>query len=66
VRPLSFHVLGPLEVRDRDRALAVGGGQQRALLAVLLLHANEIVSADRLIDALWGAAPPPKIGRAHV
>jgi len=59
VRRLSFHVLGPLEVRDGGRALALGGGHQRALLAVLLLHANEVVSADRLIDALWGAAPPP-------
>jgi DNA-binding SARP family transcriptional activator len=59
VRPLSFRVLGPLEVREHDRALAVGGGHQRALFAMLLLHANEIVSADRLLDALWGAAPPP-------
>ncbi len=59
MRRLEFRLLGPLEVRERDRALAFGGGQQRALLAVLLLHANEVVSADRLIDALWGAAPPP-------
>jgi DNA-binding SARP family transcriptional activator len=59
VRSLSFSVLGPLEVRDRDRALPIGGGQQRAVLAMLLLHANEVVSADRLVDALWGAAPPP-------
>jgi DNA-binding SARP family transcriptional activator len=59
VRPLAFRVLGPLEVLDGDRALAFGGSRQRALLAMLLLHANELVSADRLIDALWGAAPPP-------
>jgi DNA-binding SARP family transcriptional activator len=58
VRPLEFRLLGPLEVVDRDRPLALGAGQQRALFAVLLLHANEVVSADRLIDAVWGAAPP--------
>ena len=44
---------------EHDRALAVGAGHQRALLAMLLLHANEIVSADRLVEALWGAMPPP-------
>jgi DNA-binding SARP family transcriptional activator len=56
---MEFRLLGPLEVLDRDRVLAIGAGHQRALLAMLLLHANEIVSADRLIDALWGAEPPP-------
>jgi len=58
VGPLEFRLLGPLEVVDGDRTLALGAGQQRALFAMLLLHANEVVSADRLIDALWGAAPP--------
>jgi DNA-binding SARP family transcriptional activator len=57
VQPLSFRVLGPLEVVDGDRVVAVGG-QQRSMLAMLLLHANQVVSVDRLIDALWGAAPP--------
>ncbi|HET8759110.1 MAG TPA: AfsR/SARP family transcriptional regulator [Solirubrobacteraceae bacterium] len=51
-------MLGPLEVLERDRVVALGGGQQRALLAMLLLHANEVVSGDRLIDALWGDDPP--------
>ena len=55
---MEFRVLGPLEVAERDRSLALGGHKQRALLAVLLLHANEVVSADRLIDELWGDAPP--------
>ena len=41
--------------RARHRALALGAGKQRSLFAMLLLHANEIVSTDRLIDALWGA-----------
>jgi WD40 repeat protein/DNA-binding SARP family transcriptional activator len=41
-------------VREEGEALPLGGTKQRALLAVLLLHANEVVSVDRLIDALWG------------
>jgi DNA-binding SARP family transcriptional activator len=63
VLPLSFRVLGPLEVLENDRSLPLGGGQQRALLAMLLLHANEVVSADRLIDALWGDAPAQNAGK---
>ena len=39
--------------------VTVGGARQRALLAVLLLHANETLSGDRLIDELWGDHPPP-------
>jgi DNA-binding SARP family transcriptional activator len=56
---MDFRLLGPLEVLEHDRLLALGGGRQRSLLAVLLLHANEVVSNDRLIDALWGQSPPP-------
>ena len=55
---MEFRLLGPLEVLDGDRAVAIGGGKRRALLALLLLHANEVVSADRLIDELWGERPP--------
>jgi DNA-binding SARP family transcriptional activator len=55
---MEFRLLGPLEVADRDRSLALGGVKQRSLLAVLLLHANEVVSTDRLIDELWGGEPP--------
>jgi DNA-binding SARP family transcriptional activator len=56
---MEFKVLGPLEVCEGTRSLAVGRGKERALLALLLLHANEVVSKDRLIDALWGESPPP-------
>lgn len=56
---IEFRILGPLEVLDRDGVVTVGGTRQRALLAVLLLHANETLSADRLIDELWGEQPPP-------
>ncbi|HET8754706.1 MAG TPA: BTAD domain-containing putative transcriptional regulator [Solirubrobacteraceae bacterium] len=56
---MEYRILGPLEVADRDREVLLGGGRQRSLLALLLLHANEVVSSERLIDELWGDAPPP-------
>jgi predicted ATPase/DNA-binding SARP family transcriptional activator len=55
---MEFRVLGPLEVFGADGPIAIGGAKQRALLAVLLVHANSVVSADRLVDVLWGDAPP--------
>jgi DNA-binding SARP family transcriptional activator len=54
---LDFAILGPLEVRLDNLLLPLGGFRQRALLAMLLLHANEVVSSDRLLEELWGAAP---------
>jgi DNA-binding SARP family transcriptional activator/streptogramin lyase len=54
----EFRILGPLEVRENGRALAIGAGKQRALLALLLLDAGDVVSTDRLIDNLWGERPP--------
>ena len=56
---MQFGILGPLEVSDEVRRVEIGGHKQRALLASLLLHANEVVSLDRLIDELWGETPPP-------
>jgi DNA-binding SARP family transcriptional activator len=53
---MEFLILGPLEAHDGGRKLPLGGAKQRALLAMLLLHANEVVSSDRLIDALWSDA----------
>ena len=50
---MEFRLLGPFEVVDHDRLLALGGRKQRSLLAILVLHANEVVSTDRLIDELW-------------
>lgn len=55
---MLFRVLGPLDVEHEDRSLPLGGHKQRALLALLLLHADEVVSRDVLIDELWGAQPP--------
>jgi DNA-binding SARP family transcriptional activator len=57
-RAVEFRILGPLEVRDADRVLPLGTRQQRALLAFLLLYANQAIPRDRLIDGLWGDEPP--------
>jgi YVTN family beta-propeller protein len=55
---MEFRILGPVTVCENGRELALGGARQRALLAILILHANEVVSTDRLIDDLWGDRPP--------
>jgi YVTN family beta-propeller protein len=55
---MQFGLLGPVEVEEEGRFIALGSAKQRALLAILLLHANEVVSRDRLIDDLWGERPP--------
>ena len=55
---MEVRILGPLEVRAGDRVLPVTGARQRALLAVLALHANEVVSSDRLLDELWEEEQP--------
>src|SRR4051812_11601198 len=54
-----FRLLGPLEVADEARPVQFGEGRQRVVLVLLLLHRNEPISSDRLIDALWGESPPP-------
>ena len=66
---MDFRILGPLEVVDDERVLDVGGGKQRDVLALLLIHANEVVSNDRLVEGLWPDQRPPsatKIVQAHV
>src|SRR5262245_50637912 len=55
---VEFRILGPLEVVAEGRVVAVDAAKPRALLAILLLRANEPVSRDRLIDELWGSRPP--------
>jgi DNA-binding SARP family transcriptional activator len=57
---VQFRLLGPLEARDGERRVELGRPKQRVLLAVLLVHANDVVSLDRLIEELWGAEPPPQ------
>src|SRR5919197_5691034 len=61
---MEFRILGPLEVLEDGRQIDVGGAKQRALLAILLLHANEVVSTDRLIDTLWEDEPPETAQKA--
>jgi len=55
---LEFRILGPLEAAADSEPLQLSGQKQRALLALLLLDANRVVSTDRIIDALWGEEPP--------
>src|SRR4051794_6408187 len=61
---VDFGILGPLQALEEGHEVALGGGKQRALLAVLLLHANETLSADRVIDELWGERPPATAAKA--
>ena len=55
---MDFRLLGPLEVRAEGRILPIAGAKQRALLTLLVLNANRVVSIDRIVDALWGDIPP--------
>ena len=57
---MEFRVLGDLEVRHDGEAIPLGAHQQRAVLAILVLHAGEVVSGDRLVDELWGDEPPSR------
>src|SRR5262245_48443135 len=66
---MEFRILGPLEVVDDGRVAHLGSGRQLALVAALLVRANEAVSVERLVDDLWGESPPPtaaKIVRNYV
>ena len=51
-------MLGPFDVVVDGRSVQLGGAKQRALLAILALHANDVVPADRLIGQLWPGDPP--------
>jgi YVTN family beta-propeller protein len=55
---MNYRILGPLEVCVDGHALDLGGEKPRALLAILLLHGNEAVSVDRLIEGIWGERLP--------
>jgi DNA-binding SARP family transcriptional activator/tetratricopeptide (TPR) repeat protein len=55
---VEFGILGPLSVSRDGEPVRLGAGKQSALLAILLLNANEVVSADRLIEELWGDSAP--------
>src|SRR3954449_10144580 len=64
---MDFRLLGPLEVVTQDGSADIGAGKRRALLTYLLIHANEVVSAEQLIDELWGEqAPATAMKSVHV
>ena len=66
---MDFRLLGPLEIADGAKLLRLGEGRQRGVLVLLLLHRNEAVSSERLIDTLWGERPPAtaaKVLQNHV
>ena len=61
---MELRVLGPLEIVDDGRAVALGSGRHVLLLHCLLLQRGEVVSRDRLIDAIWGERPPATVANA--
>ena len=62
--PMELLVLGPLEVRRDGQIVELRGSKRRALLALLILHANEIVRSDRLVDELWSNDRPANASAA--
>src|SRR5215472_4640824 len=61
---MRVRVLGPLHVEDGGRPITVGGVRQRAVLADLVLHANEVVPSEQLLVELWGEDSPPGAANA--
>jgi DNA-binding NarL/FixJ family response regulator/DNA-binding SARP family transcriptional activator len=61
---VEYRILGPLEVVEGGQPVPLGRLKERLVLAVLLLHANEFVSRERLMDELWGESPPPTAKKA--
>jgi DNA-binding SARP family transcriptional activator/DNA-binding beta-propeller fold protein YncE len=61
---MEFRILGPLEIVDDGRPLELRGPKQRALLTILLLHANEVVSRERLLEDVWGERRPETAAKA--
>jgi DNA-binding SARP family transcriptional activator len=59
---VEFCVLGPLEALRDGQPVRLGGRRERALLAILLVHANETLSTDRIFDELYGESPPATAG----
>jgi DNA-binding SARP family transcriptional activator len=61
---MEVRLLGPLDVLEGGRAIACGGARQKAVLALLVLHANEVVPSEWLVVQLWGEDAPPSAGNA--
>ena len=63
---MRVRILGPLEVDDESgQAVELGSPKQQALLALLAIHPNHVLSTDRIIDELWGE-PPPSDGARNI
>jgi DNA-binding SARP family transcriptional activator len=60
---MEFRLLGPLEVAEDGRPIPLGGSRARALLALLVLHRNEVLPVDRIVDELWAGEPPKTAGQ---
>jgi YVTN family beta-propeller protein len=56
---MQFGILGPVEAWRDGRRVPLGGPKPRALVAMLLLARDDVLSRDRLIDGIWGGRPPP-------
>jgi DNA-binding SARP family transcriptional activator len=61
---MEVRLLGPLELADGGRSIAYGGARQRAVLALLVLHANQVVPSERVLVELWGEDAPPGAANA--
>jgi DNA-binding SARP family transcriptional activator len=61
---MEVRLLGPLELADGGRSIAYGGARQRAVLALLVLHANQVVASERVLMELWGEEAPPGAANA--
>lgn len=63
---MEFQVLGLLNVAESGRSVSIGRGKESEMLALLLVNANQPVSADLLIDGLWEERPPANAGLAEL
>src|SRR5215469_5016416 len=63
-RTMRVRILGPFDLEDGGRQITIGGVRQRAVLAGLLLHANEVVPSEQLLVDLWGEDAPPSAANA--
>ena len=61
---MQVRILGPFQVEEAGRRIAIGGVRQRAVLADLALHANEVVPSEQLLVDLWGEDSPPSAANA--
>lgn len=61
---MEVGLLGPLELTEGGQPIARGGARQGAVLALLVLHANEVVPSERLLVELWGEDAPPGAANA--